>query len=65
LPRRSRGATERFTVYYGLFNGNTTRGELQFVQEIAETFLREAEREARTTEFGFGRHSGTHGPLAR
>jgi predicted ATPase len=48
-------ATERFTIYYGLFNGNIARGHLGFAREIAETFLREAERGARTTECGFGR----------
>jgi predicted ATPase len=48
-------ATERFTTYYGLWLGNMTRGELEFAQEIAETFLREAERGARTTECGVGR----------
>ena len=31
------------------------RGELRLAREIAETFLREAEREARTTERGAGR----------
>jgi hypothetical protein len=41
--------------YFGLFNGNLTRGELGFAREIAETFLREAERGARTTECGVGR----------
>jgi hypothetical protein len=48
-------ATERFTVYSGLWQGNIARGELEFALEIAETFLREAERGARTTECGFGR----------
>ena len=48
-------ATERFTIYYGLWAGNIVRGELRFAREIAETFLREAERGARTTERGFGR----------
>jgi hypothetical protein len=33
-------ATERFTIYYGLYNGNLTRGELGLAREIAETFLR-------------------------
>jgi hypothetical protein len=47
--------TERFTTYYGLWLGNMTRGELAFAREIAETFLREAERGVRTTECGFGR----------
>jgi predicted ATPase len=47
-------ATERFTIYYGLWQGNVTRGELEFAREIAETFLREAEGGARTTECGAG-----------
>jgi predicted ATPase len=46
-------ATERFTIYYGLWNGTMLRGELRLAREIAETFLREAERGARTTERGF------------
>jgi tetratricopeptide (TPR) repeat protein len=48
-------ATERFTIYYGLWVGNTMRGELGFAREIAETFLREADRGVRTTECGFVR----------
>jgi class 3 adenylate cyclase/predicted ATPase len=48
-------ATERFTIYYGLWVGNEMRGELGFAREIAETFLREADRGARTTECGFAR----------
>jgi class 3 adenylate cyclase/predicted ATPase len=48
-------ATERFTIYYGLWGGNMARGELGLAREIAETFLREAERGARTTECGVGR----------
>jgi predicted ATPase len=47
--------TERFTIYYGLWHGNLARGELGFAREIAETFLREAESGAKTTECGFGR----------
>jgi hypothetical protein len=47
--------TERFTTYYGLWLGHIQRGELVLAREIAETFLREAERGARTTECGFGR----------
>ncbi len=42
--------TERFTVYYGLWHGNVLRGELALAHEIAETFLREAERGASTIE---------------
>jgi signal transduction histidine kinase/predicted ATPase len=47
--------TERFTIYYGLWAGNQERRELGAAREIAETFLREAEREGRTTECGVGR----------
>jgi class 3 adenylate cyclase/predicted ATPase len=46
---------ERFTIYYGLYAGNMARGELGFARQIAETFLREAERGSRTTECGYGR----------
>jgi class 3 adenylate cyclase len=50
-------ATERFSIYFGLRVGNLLRGELGLAREIAETetFLREAERGARTTENGVGR----------
>jgi predicted ATPase len=48
-------ATERFTIYVGLWLGNLVRGELRLAREIAETFLREAERGAWTTECGVGR----------
>jgi class 3 adenylate cyclase/tetratricopeptide (TPR) repeat protein len=47
--------TERFTVYFGLWTGNLLRGELGLAREIAETFLREAERGAGTTECKAGR----------
>jgi class 3 adenylate cyclase/tetratricopeptide (TPR) repeat protein len=47
--------TEQFTIYFGLCLSNRVRGELRFAREIAETFLREAERGALTTECGFGR----------
>src|SRR5215470_16644752 len=47
--------TERFSIYYGLFAGNIARSELRLAREIAETFLREAERGARMTEAGVGR----------
>jgi predicted ATPase len=47
--------TERLTIYQGLWRGNLVRGELRLAREIAETFLREAECEARTTERGVGR----------
>jgi hypothetical protein len=48
-------AAERFTIYYGLWVGNMARGELGFAREIAETFLREAERGAQATEGGVAR----------
>jgi predicted ATPase len=48
-------ATERVTIYVGLWLGNLLRGELRVAREIAETFLLEAERGARTTECGVGR----------
>jgi predicted ATPase len=43
-------ASERFDAYYGLFVGSLLRGELSLAQETAESFLREAENEARLTE---------------
>src|SRR5262249_36428989 len=48
-------ATERLTIYYGLWAGHMARGELRLAREVAETFLREAERGAPTMECGFGR----------
>jgi|HubBroStandDraft_1064217.scaffolds.fasta_scaffold05038_5 class 3 adenylate cyclase/tetratricopeptide (TPR) repeat protein len=47
-------ATERFSIYYGLWLINSVRGELSSAREIAETFLREAERGAHATECAFG-----------
>jgi predicted ATPase len=47
--------SERFTIYHGLWVGNLLRGEFGLAREIAEAFLREAERGARTTECGVGR----------
>src|SRR5499427_6012427 len=46
--------TERFVIYYGLWIGTLARGEVGLAREIAETFLREAEREARTMECEVG-----------
>jgi class 3 adenylate cyclase/tetratricopeptide (TPR) repeat protein len=48
-------APERFTIYFGLWVSNIVRGELRFAREIAGTFLRDAQRGARTTECGVGR----------
>jgi predicted ATPase len=47
--------TERFTTNYGLWLGNLARGELRLAREVAETFLREAERGGLTTECGSAR----------
>jgi predicted ATPase len=55
LAVRIDSPTERFTIYYGLWATNLVRGELGLAREIAETFLREAERGALTTECGYGR----------
>ena len=46
--------TERFTIFYGVWTGNLVRGELRLAREIAETFLREAERAGRTMECRVG-----------
>jgi tetratricopeptide (TPR) repeat protein len=46
--------TERLNIYHGLWIGNLLRGELGLAREIAETFLREAERGPGTTEYGDG-----------
>jgi predicted ATPase len=54
LAAAIKDATERFTICNGLWVGNVVRGELGFAREIAETFLRDAERGARTTECGVG-----------
>jgi predicted ATPase len=55
LPAAIDNPTERSSIYFGLWVGNMVRGELRFAREIAETFLREAERGGWTTERGFGR----------
>jgi hypothetical protein len=58
-------ATERFGIYFGLWTGHLVRGELGVAREIAETFLREAERGARTTGVrGWSPPAGMHLPLA-
>ena len=43
-------AAERFDAYYGQWAGRLQRGELRSARETAETFLSDAEKEARTTE---------------
>jgi predicted ATPase len=48
-------ATERFTIYYGLWASHIGHGKLELAREIAETFLREAESGAWTTKCAVGR----------
>jgi predicted ATPase len=50
-------ASERFDAYYGLFVGSLMRGELSLARETAESFLREAENEGRTTEAAAARRN--------
>jgi predicted ATPase len=50
LAKAVDNAAERFDAYYGLFAGSLVRGELRLARATAETFLREAEKEQRTTE---------------
>jgi class 3 adenylate cyclase/predicted ATPase len=47
--------TERYNIYYGLWVGNISRGDLGLAREIAETFFREAQRGERTAERGSAR----------
>jgi predicted ATPase len=50
-------ASERFDAYYGLFVSSLARGELSLARETAESFLREAEHEARITEAAVARRN--------
>ena len=43
-------AAQRFDAYFGQWVGSMLRGELRSARETAEAFLREAEKEERTTE---------------
>jgi class 3 adenylate cyclase/predicted ATPase len=45
----------RFTAYFGQCTGSFVRGEFPRAQEIAETFLREAEADGRAPEAGTAR----------
>jgi predicted ATPase len=49
------GVSERFDAYYGLYVGSLVRGELNLARETAETFLREAEHQARMMEAAVAR----------
>jgi hypothetical protein len=48
--------TERFTIYDGLWISNVVPGEFGLAREIAETFLREGEHGALTTERAVGHY---------
>ena len=50
LAKRVDSAVERFDNYFGQWAGSMLRGEMQLGREFAEKFLREAEKEGRTTE---------------
>jgi tetratricopeptide (TPR) repeat protein len=50
-------ASERFDAYYGLFVNSISRGELSLARETAESFLREAEHEARMTDAAVARRN--------
>jgi class 3 adenylate cyclase/predicted ATPase len=58
-------AGARFDAYYGLFIGSMLRGELSLAQETAESFLRDAENERRTTEAAVARRSVGFARLAQ
>ena len=49
LAKAVDNAAERFDAYFGQWVGSMLRGELRSARETAETFLREAEKEERTT----------------
>jgi predicted ATPase len=45
-------ATERFSVYYGLWVGSFVRGELAIMQESASAILRDCENQPKSSEAG-------------
>jgi class 3 adenylate cyclase/predicted ATPase len=49
------GAVARFNAYYGQWLSDFVRGQHRQARETAETFLREAEAEGRSTEAGVAR----------
>jgi predicted ATPase len=48
----ARTSDDQFAAYYGVYLGSMMRGELGSARDIAEKFLREAERASRPTEVG-------------
>jgi predicted ATPase len=55
LARPNENHAARFIAYYAQCLSNFYRGEFSVAQEIAETFLREAEADGRATEAGTAR----------
>jgi len=72
LASRVKDPSERFSAYWGLWNGHVTRGERALTREIAELFLREttarpdcpeaviAHRIFGSTCFSFGDYTAAH-----
>jgi predicted ATPase len=72
LASRTENPSERFSAYWGLWNGHVTRGEAAPMREIAELFLREttawpdcpeaviAHRIFGGTSFFFGDYAAAH-----
>jgi predicted ATPase len=55
LARPNEDPAARFAAYYGQCVGSYFRGEFALAQEVAETFLQEAEADGRATEAGTAR----------
>ena len=57
LASQMEDAPERFSAYYGIWVGSFTRAELAPAQEIAEAFLRDAERQPNSPLAGIAHRS--------
>jgi tetratricopeptide (TPR) repeat protein len=57
LASEMENAPERFSAYYGMWVGSLTRAELAPTQEIAEAFLRDAERQPESPIAGIAHRS--------
>ena len=57
LASQMEDAPERFSAYYGMWVGSLTRAELAPAQEIAEAFLRDAERQPESPIAGIAHRS--------
>jgi predicted ATPase len=56
LAGQKENSAARFVAFYGQCSSNFHRGEFSVAQEMAETFLREAEADGRDAEAGAARH---------